>query len=592
MTPTAAVYGRLVADCARAGDRYHWLADPELGALGEPLEELGATAQQVAGRVRDGAGADPAGRRGPRRDGRPGSPPWSAASGARPRARRPPGSTGSPNCGGRTATWRRSPRCGTPTPERIAELSAGGRGRPGVGRPAGRLLPRPRGRLRRLPRGARPPSPRTPTRWTPVARRLGGRRPADGDHRGAGDRHGRRRRARHRATPPSARRSWSGSPRCWAARTGPAPPSTPAAGSCCPRRAGPSSPPSSRCSGRPSPGRSPPPTPPRPATSSWRGCCSSWRTWSRGSLSPTTSSAGSAERRTEVHEAFSARKQTLQDARARRAERLAESARPGAGDRHPAAGRAGGPGRRPHVLRLRPDGRQGPRAPPTSCASSATRCAPRSSTGRLKAARQEAGRALRDRGELYADGGAVIRLGRHRFAVNSRPFDLTLVPHGDRLAFALTGTDYRAPVTDPEFAATRPYWDRLLPSESPGRLPRRAPGRPAAGRARRRRPGGRAGPRRARPGGGSGGVRRGPPAGRPRRGRPRDPDRPAAAARRGGPAALRARRTRGSAAVLGARGRRGPACLLDAAGRVAGAGPRHLRARPPPSPCSRRSGRP
>lgn len=87
--------------------------------------------------------------------------------------------------------------------------------------------------------------------------------------------------------------------------------------------------------------------------------------------------------------------------------------------------------------------------------------------GHLLAARQEAGRALRDRSELYADGGATIRLGRHRFAVNTQPFELTLVPQGDGLAFAVTGTDYRAPVTDPDFRSTRPYWDQLLPSESP-----------------------------------------------------------------------------------------------------------------------------
>lgn len=47
MTPTTAVYGQLAADCARAQDRYHWLSDPELGSLGEPLAELRATAQQV-----------------------------------------------------------------------------------------------------------------------------------------------------------------------------------------------------------------------------------------------------------------------------------------------------------------------------------------------------------------------------------------------------------------------------------------------------------------------------------------------------------------------------------------------------------------
>ncbi|MFF4163956.1 DNA repair ATPase [Streptomyces sp. NPDC001741] len=171
------------------------------------------------------------------------------------------------------------------------------------------------------------------------------------------------------------------------------------------------------------------------------------------------------DRRTEVHEAFSARRQTLQDARARRAERLAGSA-----------------ARMLETVTRRLATLEDLDAVHTYFASDPMVAKVRRTAdelrglgdpvraeeldGRLKAARQEAGRALRDRGELYADGGTVLRLGRHRFAVNTQPFDLTLVPHGDRLAFALTGTDYRAPVDDPAFAATRPYWDRLLPSES------------------------------------------------------------------------------------------------------------------------------
>ncbi|MFD4030465.1 DNA repair ATPase [Streptomyces sp. NPDC058637] len=172
-----------------------------------------------------------------------------------------------------------------------------------------------------------------------------------------------------------------------------------------------------------------------------------------------------AERRTEVYEAFAARRQTLMDARARRAERLADSAN-----------------RVLETVARRLASLEDLDAVHTYFASDPMVAKVRRTAeelrglgdpvrageldGRLKAARQEAGRALRDRGELYADGGSVIRLGRHRFAVNTQPFDLTLVPSGDRLAFALTGTDYRAPVTDPEFAATRPYWDQLLPSES------------------------------------------------------------------------------------------------------------------------------
>ncbi|MER7826273.1 DNA repair ATPase [Streptomyces sp. NPDC096097] len=172
------------------------------------------------------------------------------------------------------------------------------------------------------------------------------------------------------------------------------------------------------------------------------------------------------EKRTEIHDAFSSRQQTLRDARARRAEALADSAR-----------------RILDTVARRASGLESLDAIYTYFASDPMAAKVRRTCdelrqlgdpvraeeleGRLLAARQEAGRALRDHDELFADGGDTIRLGRHRFAVTRQAPELTLVPHQDGLAFALTGTDYRRPVTDPEFAATRPYWDRLLPSESP-----------------------------------------------------------------------------------------------------------------------------
>ncbi|MEV5686219.1 DNA repair ATPase [Streptomyces sp. NPDC052164] len=170
-------------------------------------------------------------------------------------------------------------------------------------------------------------------------------------------------------------------------------------------------------------------------------------------------------RRTEVYEAFSAHKQTLQDARARRAERLADSAT-----------------RVLETIARRAATLADPDAVSTYFASDPMAARIRRTAdelrglgeevraeeldGWLKAARQEAARALRDRTELYADGGRTVRLGRHRFAVNTQPLELTLVPQDDGLAFALTGTDYRSPVTDPDFAATRPYWEQSLPSEN------------------------------------------------------------------------------------------------------------------------------
>ncbi|GAA2500104.1 hypothetical protein GCM10023100_37600 [Actinocorallia cavernae] len=173
-----------------------------------------------------------------------------------------------------------------------------------------------------------------------------------------------------------------------------------------------------------------------------------------------------ADRRTEIYEAFAARKQSLADVRARRAEQLAVSA-----------------GRMLETIARRAAGLADADAVTAYFASDPlvakiVRTAgelrdlgdsvrAEELDGRLKAARQEAARALRDRGDLYADDGRTLLLGGHRFAVNTQPLDLALVPAADGLALAVTGTDYRAPVTDPDLVSMRPYWDRHLPSESP-----------------------------------------------------------------------------------------------------------------------------
>ncbi|MFJ8184775.1 DNA repair ATPase [Streptomyces sp. NPDC096105] len=173
-----------------------------------------------------------------------------------------------------------------------------------------------------------------------------------------------------------------------------------------------------------------------------------------------------ADRRTEIHDAFAARKQSLTDARARRAGQLASAA-----------------GRVLETIVRRSAALPDADAVSTYFASDPLVAKVRRSAddlralgdrvraeeldGRLRSAREEAARALRDRTDLYADGGRTLRLGAHRFAVSTHPFDLTVVPHEDGLALALTGTDYRAPVTDPALLAARPLWDRHLPSESP-----------------------------------------------------------------------------------------------------------------------------
>ncbi|WP_067537781.1 DNA repair ATPase [Nocardia crassostreae] len=172
-----------------------------------------------------------------------------------------------------------------------------------------------------------------------------------------------------------------------------------------------------------------------------------------------------AAKRDDVYEAFTARKQTLLDERSRRAQRLADSAQrmlDSIGRRAAALGSldevntyfaADAMVARLHqaVADLRALGDQ---------------VRAEEFDGRLRSARQEAGRALRDRADLYDDGGETIRLGRHRFAVDTRPVELTMIPHDGRMCYAITGTDYRAPLRDNDFDATRRYWSQLLVSET------------------------------------------------------------------------------------------------------------------------------
>ncbi|MFE3460958.1 DNA repair ATPase [Nocardiopsis aegyptia] len=174
-----------------------------------------------------------------------------------------------------------------------------------------------------------------------------------------------------------------------------------------------------------------------------------------------------SDKREDVYEAFSTRKQSLVDERARRADRLASSA----------ARVLEGVHRRVSTLSTLEDIN-------TYFASDAMVTRLRRTVeemralgdtvraeeldGQILAARQEAGRALRDRADLFEGGagGETIRLGRHRFAVNTQPIDLTLTPHQGEMSVAVTGTDFRAPVTDEAFRETRYLWDRLLVSES------------------------------------------------------------------------------------------------------------------------------
>lgn len=90
---------------------------------------------------------------------------------------------------------------------------------------------------------------------------------------------------------------------------------------------------------------------------------------------------------------------------------------------------------------------------------------------RLKAIQVESYKSLKDKSDLFEDGGQIIKLGKHRFSVNTQPLDLTLLSRqqsdGKRvLNLHLTGTDYYEVLNNAELNALRPYWDINIASES------------------------------------------------------------------------------------------------------------------------------
>ncbi|MCO8123579.1 DNA repair ATPase [Stieleria sp. TO1_6] len=85
---------------------------------------------------------------------------------------------------------------------------------------------------------------------------------------------------------------------------------------------------------------------------------------------------------------------------------------------------------------------------------------------RMKTIREDAVRQLKDRHDLYEDGGDVIRMGEHRFAVNTQPLDLTTVMRNDAMCLHLTGTQFFHPLDDPALTDSKDLWNQELISEN------------------------------------------------------------------------------------------------------------------------------
>ena len=87
---------------------------------------------------------------------------------------------------------------------------------------------------------------------------------------------------------------------------------------------------------------------------------------------------------------------------------------------------------------------------------------------KMKSMHEEAVRQLKDKQELFVDGKNIIQFGKHKFAVNVQPLDLTIVRREEDQYLHLTGTQYFEPIKDEEFLATREVWEQEVVSESRG----------------------------------------------------------------------------------------------------------------------------
>ncbi len=85
---------------------------------------------------------------------------------------------------------------------------------------------------------------------------------------------------------------------------------------------------------------------------------------------------------------------------------------------------------------------------------------------KLKTIKEEAVRQLKDRKDLFEEGKNIIKLGNHKFSVNTQPLDLSLVPKNNKMYYHLSGTNFFEEVLDPEFLETRDVWEQVLISEN------------------------------------------------------------------------------------------------------------------------------
>ena len=85
---------------------------------------------------------------------------------------------------------------------------------------------------------------------------------------------------------------------------------------------------------------------------------------------------------------------------------------------------------------------------------------------RLKSVQEQAIRSLRDQQDIFEDGGSIIKLGKHRFSVNTQLLDLTLIHREQQLVWHIIGTDFYELAEDQQLTELHDVWEQALISET------------------------------------------------------------------------------------------------------------------------------
>ncbi len=85
---------------------------------------------------------------------------------------------------------------------------------------------------------------------------------------------------------------------------------------------------------------------------------------------------------------------------------------------------------------------------------------------KLKSIKESAIRSLRDKSDLFERGGQIIRLGKHKFTVNTQETNLNLLVKDSAPTLHISGTDYYETVHDAILEQHRDLWSQHLVSEN------------------------------------------------------------------------------------------------------------------------------